>query len=362
MSKIFTTPFAKTGNKVAVPDAIDTDGDVSYTEGFNYNFERNLATDPLAKPVGRQKLNQIFNDITDAVGDVQTALITVATTGAYVAGGTPFVATPAKALSTLTGARLHLSFSAAGGAAPTINVSGLGAKSIKQYDSTGAKVAPVITANQLVDVEYDGIDFVLLDQLPYSAGQQKFTANGSFNVPTNVRKLFVTLVGGGGGGAGAISTSPYSPGGGGAGGVKYRVPLSVSPGQVISVTIGAGGAGGFGTASGGTFANSNGGGGGTSSFGALLSASGGGGGFCQSTSASGGAAGTTEYAGAGASGSPVTGVSGGAGGGNIFSAAALAGHDSPTGVLYGGGGAGGRSTGYWFNGAAGAAGLCIVEW
>ncbi|WP_310625813.1 gp53-like domain-containing protein [Limnohabitans sp.] len=147
---------------------------MSYAEGFNFNFERNLATDPLAKPIGRQKLNQILNDITDALGDAQTALTAVATTGAYVAGGTSFVATPAKALSTLTGARLSLLFGADGGAAPTINTSGLGAKSLKQYGATGAKVAAVIAANQLADIEYDGIDFVILDPLPASLASLGF--------------------------------------------------------------------------------------------------------------------------------------------------------------------------------------------
>jgi hypothetical protein len=48
----------------------------------------------------------------------------------------------------------------------TINVSGRGTQNLKQYDSTGAKVAAVFAAGQLAGVEYDGADFVLLDQLP----------------------------------------------------------------------------------------------------------------------------------------------------------------------------------------------------
>ncbi len=43
------------------------------------------------------------------------------------------------------------------------------AQSLKQYDASGSKVAAVIAVNQLVDVEYDGVDFVLLDPLPVAA-------------------------------------------------------------------------------------------------------------------------------------------------------------------------------------------------
>lgn len=48
---------------------------------------------------------------------------------------------------------------------PTINVSGRAAKVLKQYNSSGAKVAPVIVAGQVFDMVYDGTDFVLLGQL-----------------------------------------------------------------------------------------------------------------------------------------------------------------------------------------------------
>lgn len=51
----------------------------------------------------------------------------------------------------------------------TLNVSGLGAKNLKQYDQNGNKAPAVIAANQLADVEYDGTDFVILDPLPVAA-------------------------------------------------------------------------------------------------------------------------------------------------------------------------------------------------
>ena len=60
----------------------------------------------------------------------------------------------------------RIKFSLASGVNPTLNVSGKGPKALKQYDATGAKVAAVFAANQLSQVEYDGVDFILLDQLP----------------------------------------------------------------------------------------------------------------------------------------------------------------------------------------------------
>ena len=62
--------------------------------------------------------------------------------------------------------RFRVKFSQASTGTDTINVSGLGAKNIKQYDSTGAKIPAVFAVGLLADVEYDGVDFVLLDQLP----------------------------------------------------------------------------------------------------------------------------------------------------------------------------------------------------
>lgn len=82
-----------------------------------------------------------------------------------------FVLTPNPAITAYgIGQRFRVKFHVAGNGADSINVSGLGGKNIKQYDSTGAKVAPVISANLLADVEYDGIDFVIIDQLPASVG------------------------------------------------------------------------------------------------------------------------------------------------------------------------------------------------
>lgn len=192
-------------------------------------------------------------------------------------------------------------------------------------------------------------------------GFQIFRASGVFVVPQNVHDVFVTLVGGGGGGAGSINGAPYSGGGGGGGGVVYRDRIAVIPGEPYSVQIGAGGSGGYGSSGGGTYANSNGTAGGITSFGSLLSVSGGGGGNCQPFQACGGLPGGAEFSSVGGSGD-VSGESGGAGGGCLYAPSLSAGHSGVTGVLFGGGGSGGRGSIYSENGGNGGQGLCIIEW
>lgn len=72
MFKFFKFPFASQGDKNSVPDGVQTDGSVSYEQGFGYDYARNLADDPLAKPMPRDKTNQIFHDVTQAIREYQT--------------------------------------------------------------------------------------------------------------------------------------------------------------------------------------------------------------------------------------------------------------------------------------------------
>ncbi len=57
-------------------------------------------------------------------------------------------------------------FHASSGASPTLNVSGLGAKALKQYDSSGSKVDAVIASGQTTLVLYDGTDMIIQNRLP----------------------------------------------------------------------------------------------------------------------------------------------------------------------------------------------------
>lgn len=96
-------------------------------------------------------------------------------------------------------------------------------------------------------------------------GISVFTSSGTFTVPANVTRLNrVELWGGGGGGGGSSTgTAPYNGAGGGAGGYCRAANMAVTPGQNITVTIGARGTGGPNTT------GAAGGGGGTSSFNGL---------------------------------------------------------------------------------------------
>ena len=105
----------------------------------------------------------------------------------------------------------------------------------------------------------------------YNALNLTYTSgSGVYTVPNGVTQLTVTVVGGGGGGAGASGNEePVYTGGGGGGGYSNSIVMTVSPGQQIPWTVGAGGSGG---AVGGTGST-----GGTTSFGSLSAAGGGGG-------------------------------------------------------------------------------------
>lgn len=215
----------------------------------------------------------------------------------------------------------------------------------------------------------------------------RYTASGSFTVPVGVTQIYVSgcAAGGGGGSSLATNASSFVTGGsgGGAGQSALRVPITVTPGQVIPVTIGVGGTGG-------TEVSNNATAGGTTQLGAagaLLSLVGGGPGLLGTggTAVPGNYAGpnggagfpnggaamdTTVYAGGVAAG----GV-GGIGGSTPFGNAGFPGRgasgSNPPPLPGAGFGAGGSGSGGAYNssvsapGTAGAAGLngfLVIEW
>ncbi|KTT00108.1 hypothetical protein NS376_15980 [Pseudomonas oryzihabitans] len=219
-------------------------------------------------------------------------------------------------------------------------------------------------------------------------GNQRITSSGNFIVPEGVYTVYLSGCaggGGGGGGGGAINSS--STGAGGAGGSAgqsvIRQAVSVTPGQVIPVVIGAGGVGG-----GAGTPSVNGGTGGTGSsttFGSLLTLTGGssssGGLSYTSTSnlPAGGSPGAGFPAGGyGSDGSKDSNVGvgmGGSGASTPFGGGGGAGRSGSSGVNgtaasgYGAGG-GGAGGGYGLPsgganggvGGAGAPGFLVVEW
>lgn len=66
------------------------------------------------------------------------------------------------------------------------------------------------------------------------------TTSGTYTVPDGVYQILVLLVGGGGSGGGIVKSGDWSGGGGAGGAVLYGI-LTVTPGQKINYTIGAGG-------------------------------------------------------------------------------------------------------------------------
>ena len=159
----------------------------------------------------------------------------------------------------------------------------------------------------------------------------QFTTVGStsFTVPAGVTTVNVMVVAGGGGGGGSTDRTA----GGGGGGGLICTTLAVTPGQVIPISVGAGGAAGPKTA--GASAGSL---GGNSTFGALTALGGGGGGGWQTSASpatsggSGGGAGYTTVTGTlGAAAALIVPAQGFAGGANWVS----------TTTSYGSGGGGG---------------------
>ncbi|NEW80553.1 MAG: hypothetical protein GZ086_14280, partial [Gelidibacter sp.] len=181
------------------------------------------------------------------------------------------------------------------------------------------------------------------------------TTSNKFTVPAGVITITIKAWAGGGGGG-------YDKGSGGGGGGYHGGTLTVSPGQVLDVYVGAGGSGGISGSvlgkiggnsyvssvtanggNGGANAQGSGGAGGTGAFNGGLggvSASGGGG---------GGGAGDLN------NGTNASGGSGGAGVANFGGA----GGTSSAGSNNGGGGAGGSNNAAGYNGANGQV---IISW
>lgn len=220
------------------------------------------------------------------------------------------------------------------------------------------------------------------------SGSMEFTSSGSFTVPDGVTSIFVEVVGAGGNGG-------YNGTGGGGGGGYASGNYAVSPGQVLTITIGTPGAGAAGgttsvegllSAGGGENGVSvpnpeigGGGDGGTGAGGNIANYTGGNGGGGYYTYFGGGGGGAAGASGNGADGGNTIawvgicltpggdgGISGGSPGGNGGKGAGFTDSfcsvtdPSAAGANYGGGGGGGNG-----NGGApsnGAGGYCYIAW
>lgn len=65
--KLFNTPFGVSGDKATIPEATQPNGAVSYQQGFGPDYERDPATDPLAKRVPRDETNELYYQVTNTI-------------------------------------------------------------------------------------------------------------------------------------------------------------------------------------------------------------------------------------------------------------------------------------------------------
>lgn len=106
---------------------------------------------------------------------------------------------------------------------------------------------PFLTIN---GTKYYGAGYTASGTAKTFSSKNHLTSSGRYTVPAGIRTLEVYCVGGGGGGGGAGysaqgSTWGYGIGGGGGGGGRVaKGTISVTPGTVISFTVGAGGSAG----------------------------------------------------------------------------------------------------------------------
>jgi len=71
----FDVPFGFAGDVTSIPDPLQVGGTISMTEGWNFNYQRDLATDPAALPIDRSTMNWLLLQITTALQALQTETV-----------------------------------------------------------------------------------------------------------------------------------------------------------------------------------------------------------------------------------------------------------------------------------------------
>jgi hypothetical protein len=181
-------------------------------------------------------------------------------TGTITAGGTAnaLTVTANSGFTTLANGRMVAFIAASDNTgAATLNVNGIGAKSIRRMDATGdvPLVGTEIQAGGIYIVQYNtavnggaGGWSLVNPSIATTASVtvQTFTGNGTWTKPIGCRRAIFEAVGGGGGSGGAKSAS--GGGGSGAGGSGFyglTGALDVSAVVSAAVTIGVAGNGGL---------------------------------------------------------------------------------------------------------------------
>lgn len=334
LNKFFRFAFARSGDKAAVPDAVVPGGNVSYDQGYGPDYEL-PKTNPQAKDIERNKMNQIFSDVTLAIQEYQTNGVPDWVDPSQN-GGAPY-AYPIGARVRYTNGKIYVSATAANNGVPTVS----------------ANWRP--DAGRLLNI-------------------QTFTASGTYTPTPGTTLTTIEIIGGGGSGCGAAATgvgqSFVGTGGGAAAYARcYVSPAAATP---VAITIGQGGAPASGFA-----ANA----GGTSSYGTQIVCPGGLGG-----TGAGPATAPFQVAGIGISGAPAVTLPGatslatrGAGSSGAFAVGGIVVGSNGAASFFGGGGisaggGGGDATNYGAGGGGavigastaaqfggrGGSGVCII--
>ncbi|CNH98888.1 bacteriophage tail fiber protein [Yersinia frederiksenii] len=306
-----------------------------------------------------QKIGNIPNTRADNNGEF---------TDGNVAGGVPPTILPAEWFNTIQ--RELISVLSAAGITPDSNKFDQVSKAVSKLITDGGFLK---TVNNLSEIKTAGAAAVAaaLENLGLSdvahipfvqtmgARMATYLTAGTFTftVPDGVTRIRARVVGGGGGAGGSAAVK--SGGGGGAGGYSEDW-ITVTPGQVLTITVGANGAGGT--------AGNAGASGGSSSISGYLSASGG-----AYGDAGGGGTGAGGFGGAGTGGSINTvgsdgtdgattaTVGSGIGGGSILGGSTRSGGTGRNSLSIGGGGAASYTLASQ-NGGNGHAGAVILEY
>jgi len=71
--KFFKTVFASAGDVAAVPNPVQGDGSLSYTQGYGPDYQLDPTSDPAALKLQRAQWNQLLKDMTGAIQGLQIA-------------------------------------------------------------------------------------------------------------------------------------------------------------------------------------------------------------------------------------------------------------------------------------------------
>lgn len=87
--KYFGTTFGFAGDNTVIPDPLQSGGQVSFNQGWTFDYQRDQTTDPAAKPIDRSTMNWLFGVITAQLQQYQQAAVPE-WISATDNGGTPF--------------------------------------------------------------------------------------------------------------------------------------------------------------------------------------------------------------------------------------------------------------------------------